>query len=248
MLSNTLTKEEGWRLSIQKAQSGDKNERDSFVTENVGLVYMVLKRFQNRGYDMEDLFQIGVIGLMKAVDKFDTTTDFSFSTYAVPMIIGEIRRFLRDDGMIHISRQVKDNARKIAAAKEELKKNLNCDPTIELLAERTGLSHEEILVAMEATTEIESIYRPVSGKIESDGTPLVLADQFEDRKETENELINKITIGQMLEQLEERDRRLIELRYMEGKTQSESAKELGMNQVAVSRLEKKILLYLRGQF
>ena len=119
MNSSISTKEEGWKRSIQKAQEGDKAQRDALVTDNVGLVYMVLKRFHNRGYEMEDLFQIGVIGLMKAIDKFDVSMDFSFSTYAVPMIIGEIRRFLRDDGLLHISRQVKDNARKIAIAKEE---------------------------------------------------------------------------------------------------------------------------------
>lgn len=248
MNSNTLTKDEGWRLSIQEAQAGDKAKRDAFVTDNIGLVYMVLKRFQNRGLEMEDLFQIGVIGLMKAIDKFDTRTEFSFSTYAVPMIIGEIRRFLRDDGMLHVSRQVKDNARKIAIAKEELRKIQNSDPTMEELMKATHLSAEEILMAMEATTEVDSIYRPIGGNGDSDNGGLVLADQLEDHKASENDLINRITVSQMLESLEEKERRLIELRYMEGKTQSQSAKELGMNQVAVSRMEKKILLYLRRQF
>lgn len=240
------TKEEAWRLSIQKAQNGDKTERDALVEANTGLVYMVLKRFYNRGHEPEDLFQIGVIGLLKAIDKFDTNTDFSFSTYAVPMIIGEIRRFLRDDGLIHVSRQVKDNARRIAIAKEELKKQNSHDPTMEELVEATGLSVEEIVVAMEATTEVESIYQPLGGA--SDGSQLVLADQLEDSKENETELIDRITVAQMLDTLEDKERRLIELRYMEGKTQTESAKALGMNQVAVSRLEKKILLFLRQQF
>lgn len=240
------TKEEAWRLSIRKAQNGDKTERDALVEANTGLVYMVLKRFYNRGHEPEDLFQIGVIGLLKAIDKFDTNTDFSFSTYAVPMIIGEIRRFLRDDGLIHVSRQVKDNARRIAIAKEELKKQNSHDPTMEELVEATGLSVEEIVVAMEATTEVESIYQPLGGA--SDGSQLVLADQLEDSKENETELIDRITVAQMLDTLEDKERRLIELRYMEGKTQTESAKALGMNQVAVSRLEKKILLFLRQQF
>lgn len=240
------TKEEAWRLSIRKAQNGDKTERDALVEANTGLVYMVLKRFYNRGHEPEDLFQIGVIGLLKAIDKFDTNTDFSFSTYAVPMIIGEIRRFLRDDGLIHVSRQVKDNARRIAIAKEELKKQNSHDPTMEELVEATGLSVEEIVVAMEATTEVESIYQPLGGT--SDGSQLVLADQLEDGKENETELIDRITVAQMLDTLEDKERRLIELRYMEGKTQTESAKALGMNQVAVSRLEKKILLFLRQQF
>ena len=246
MTSNLLTKEETWRESIQKAQAGDKTERDYLVTANMGLVYMVLKRFANRGQEQEDLFQIGIIGLMKAIDKFDISRDFSFSAYAVPMIIGEIRRFLRDDGIIHVSRQVKDNARRIAIVKEELKKNQNTDPTMEDLAIATGLSMDEILMAIEATTEVESIYQPVGNQ--SDGSKLLLADQLEDQQTGEADLIDRITVSQMLSTLETRERRLIELRYLEGKTQTESAKELGMNQVAVSRLEKKILLFLRQQF
>ncbi len=245
MAASTSTKEEGWKLSILKAQNGDKTERDALVTANMGLVYMVLKRFSNRGCEQEDLFQIGVIGLIKAIDKFDVSTDFSFSTYAVPMIIGEIRRFLRDDGMLHVSRQIKENARKIAMVKEKLKKSNNIDPTITELMEATGLSSEEIVAAIEATTDVESIYQPIGRQ--SDGSQLVLADQLEDVRKSEVELINRITVSQMLDSLEERERLLIELRYLEGKTQSESAKVLGMNQVAVSRLEKKILLFLRQQ-
>ncbi|MGN1156412.1 MAG: sigma-70 family RNA polymerase sigma factor [Agathobacter sp.] len=246
MTSSLVTKEEAWKESILKAQNGDKAERDLLVTANTGLVYMVLKRFSNRGHEQEDLFQIGVIGLMKAIDKFDVTREFSFSTYAVPMIIGEIRRFLRDDGIIHVSRQVKDNARRIAIVKEELKKTKNTDPTIEELVEATGLTVEEILMATQATTEVESIYQPVGNQ--SDGSKLLLADQLEDQQTGETDLINRITVTQMLNTLESKERRLIELRYLEGKTQTESAKILGMNQVAVSRLEKKILLFLRQQF
>ena len=122
MSSNLLTKEKETRIYIQKAQEGDTDKRDALVTENMGLVYMVLKRFQGRGYEKEDLFQIGVIGLIKAIDRFDLERDLAFSTYAVPMIMGEIKRFLRDDGMIHVSRQMKENARKIAQVKEQLKK------------------------------------------------------------------------------------------------------------------------------
>lgn len=243
MSTSVLTKEEGWKLSILKAQNGDKMERDTLVTANVGLVYMVVKRFANRGYEQEDLFQIGVIGLLKAIDKFDVSTTFSFSTYAVPMIVGEIRRFLRDDGMLHVSRQIKENARKIAMVKEQFKKMNNVDPTVNDLAEVTGLSTEEIVSAIEAGSEVESIDQPIGR--ESDGSRTTLADQLEDMRKTETELLNRITVSQMLDLLEERERRLIELRYLEGKTQSESAKVLGINQVAVSRLEKKILLFLR---
>ena len=243
MASSLCTNEEGWRASIRKAQEGDKEERDRLVTDNVGLIYMVLKRFSGRGYEKEDLFQIGAIGLLKAVDKFDLSRDLSFSTYAVPMIIGEIKRFLRDDGMIHVSRQIKDNARKVAAAKEALKKTNNCDPTVEELEKATGLTGDEILMAIEATTEVESIFQPVANG--TDGNQMILMDQLEDTKENEQELINRITILQIMDGLEEKNRRLLELRFWEGKTQSESAKILGMNQVAVSRLEKRILLSLR---
>lgn len=229
--------------SIRKAQEGDKTERDRLVADNVGLIYMVLKRFSGRGYEQEDLFQIGVIGLLKAIDKFDLSRNLSFSTYAVPMIIGEIRRFLRDDGMLHVSRQIKDNARRIAVVKESFKKCHNCDPTMEELIEATGLAVDEIVMAIEATAEVESIFQPIT--LGTDGNQVTLADQLEDGRGTEVELINRITVLQMLDTLGEKDRRLIELRFWEGKTQSESAKLLGMNQVAVSRLEKRILLGLR---
>ena len=243
MSSSLCTKEE-WRSSIQKAQEGDKAARDTLVNANIGLVYMVIKRFQGRGCEIEDLFQIGVIGLLKAIDKFDLSRELSFSTYAVPLIIGEIRRFLRDDGMIHVSRQIKDNARKIAIIKEELKKTNNSEPTIEELSKATGLATDDILMAIEATTEVESIYQPIGSG--SDGTQMVLADQLVDTKKNETEVIDRITVIQLLDSLNEKDRRLIELRFWEGKTQSESARLLGMNQVAVSRLEKKILHGLRG--
>lgn len=246
MSRSSCTKEEGWKNSIRKAQGGDKAERDALVVSNVGLIYMVLRRFPTKGYEQEDLFQIGVIGLIKAIDKFDLSKELSFSTYAVPMIIGEIRRFLRDDGMIHVSRQIKDNARKIAVVKEELKKTQNCDPTLEQLMHATGLSIDEILMAMEATTEIESIYQPIGST--NDEKQMILLDQLEDTKESERELVDRIALSQILETLEEKDRKLIELRYMQGKTQSESASILGMNQVAVSRSEKRILLFLRKQF
>ena len=229
--------------SIRKAQEGDKTERDRLVADNVGLIYMVLKRFAGRGYEQEDLFQVGAIGLLKAIDKFDLSRELSFSTYAVPMIIGEIRRFIRDDGLLHVSRQIKDNARRIAVVKEELKKNNNCDPTIEELVEATGLTGDDILMAMEATSEVESIFQPIAfGK---DGNQMTLADQLEDVRKTEQELVNRLTVGQMLDSLDEKDRKLMVLRFWEGKTQSESAKVLGMNQVAVSRSEKRILLSLR---
>ena len=245
MNTSGCTKEEAWRASILRAQGGDKKERDTLIESNTGLVYMVLKRFTGRGYEQEDLFQIGVIGLIKAIDKFDVARELSFSTYAVPMIIGEIRRFIRDDGMIHISRQIKDNARKIAIIKENWKKTWNAEPTLLELMEETGLRAEEILSAIEATAEVESLYKPIMGNNEEG--KLTLADQIEDGKENEKTIINQITVKQMLETLTETERILIQLRYMEDKTQNEIAQILGINQVAVSRMEKKVLLRLRNQ-
>ncbi len=242
MNSNLATKEKDWKECFIKAQEGNKDARDFIVAENVGLIYMVLKRFGGRGYEMEDLFQIGAIGLLKAVDRFDLEKEYAFSTYAVPMIIGEIQRFLRDDGMIHVSRQLKEHARKIAIVKEQLKKNQNKEPTIQELEAETGLSRDDIILALDATTEVESIYRPVGNG------EWTIADQLVDEQFSETKILNQITVIQMLETLDEKERQLLVLRYMEGKTQTEVAQILDMNQVAVSRLEKKILLYLRKKF
>ena len=150
MSSKIPAKEENGRQNIQRAQQGDRKIRQQMITENMGLVYMVAKRFANRGTDLQDLTQIGVIGLIKAIDRFDTSLSYSFSTYAVPLIMGEIRRFLRDDGMIHTSRQMKEHARKIAIVREQMKKTQNKEPTLQELAEKTGIAIEDLVVAMEA--------------------------------------------------------------------------------------------------
>ncbi len=208
----------------------------------MGLVYMVARRFEGRGTDREELVQIGAIGLIKAIDKFDPALPYSFSTYAVPLIIGEIRRFLRDDGMIHISRSVKENARKIAIVREKLKKTENKDPTLEELRELTGLEYEEIVTAMEATSEVDSIYRPLAGE---DGDSLTLGEKLADEKQFETPIVNSIALQQVMDTLEENENRLISLRYMQNRTQAETARILGTNQVAVSRMERKILTKLR---
>lgn len=208
----------------------------------MGLVYMVARRFEGRGTDREELVQIGAIGLIKAIDKFDPALPYSFSTYAVPLIIGEIRRFLRDDGMIHISRSVKENARKIAIVREKLKKTENKDPTLEELRELTGLEYEEIVTAMEATSEVDSIYRPLAGE---DGDSLTLGEKLADEKQFETPIVNSIALQQVMDTLEENENRLINLRYMQNRTQAETARILGTNQVAVSRMERKILTKLR---
>ena len=170
---------------LKRSQAGDESATEEMMKLNAGLVQSIALKCSGRGVDLEDLIQIGNIGMLKAIRSFDFSRGCAFSTYAVPKIAGEIRRFLRDDGMLHVSRQIKENARKIAAAKEELKKTNNCEPAMEELARMTGLTMDDILMAMEATTEIESIYQPIyAGK---DGSQVVLADQLEDVTKNENE-------------------------------------------------------------
>ena len=206
------------------------------ITENMGLVYMVAKRFANRGTDLQDLTQIGVIGLIKAIDRFDTSLSYSFSTYAVPLIMGEIRRFLRDDGMIHTSRQMKEHARKIAIVREQMKKTQNKEPTLQELAEKTGIAIEDLVVAMEAGREVDSFSRPVT---ENDGKVLTLEEKLEDNYRFETPLLNHIALKQAIEA------QLIKFRYMDNLSQAETAKRMGKNQVSVSRSERKILEKLR---
>lgn len=248
MSSSRAAKEENWQDVFYRAKEGDVDARNQIVSDNLGLIYLVLKRFGGRGYDMEDLFQIGAIGLMKAAERFDPERKFAFSTYAVPMIIGEIRRYLRDDGMIHISRQLKEHARKIAVARERIKRETNEEPTLFMLQQETGLSKEDILSAADVNVTVESIYHPIGNGSDSGEKELTLADQLVDEQSSELELIDKITVKQMMERLNEEERLLLSLRYMEGRTQKEVAEVLGKNQVAVSRMEKKILLCLRQQF
>lgn len=206
----------------------------------MGLVHMVAGRFLGRGLELEELAQIGVIGLLKAIDRFDPALSYAFSTYAVPLIMGEIRRFLRDDGMIHISRRIKDDARKIAVVREQLKKTENREPTIEELARETKLEYEEIVMALQAGI-VESIQKPVS----ADDQSVTLEEQLEDGRRFEIPILDHIALEQALGELDEKEARLIELRYMENKTQAEVARLMGTNQVAVSRLEKKALGQMR---
>lgn len=242
MSGKLSAKEESWRTDIIRAQQGDQTIRQQLVTQNMGLVYMVVKRFGNRGADTEELIQIGSIGLIKAIDHFDPDLPYSFSTYAVPLIMGEIRRFLRDDGMIHISRKIKEDARKIAIIREKIKKMENREPSIEELRQQTGLDEEELLLAMDATAEVTSISKPIAGE---EGKMITIEDHLEDQKRFEGDILNHILIKEAIKGLEKSEIRLIELRYMQNRTQSEVAHMMGTNQVAVSRQERKILGKLR---
>lgn len=236
------SKDEQVKELLELAHSGDKQARDTMVKDNMGLVWSIVRRFGNRGYELEDLFQIGSIGLMKAIDKFDISFDVKFSTYAVPMITGEIKRFLRDDGLIKVSRNLKENGARIKLAREKLQIELGRDVTLKELAEETGIERAEIVMALEANGEVESIdktYAPENGKESS------LADRLPQERDNHEILINHILLEQLLKELGTEERRLIKMRYFEERTQMQVAKELGISQVQVSRMEKKILLSMR---
>ncbi len=228
---------------LRKAHNGDKEARDLLVSDNVGLIWSVVKRFNGRGHDMEDLFQIGCIGMMKAIDKFDFSYDVKFSTYAVPMISGEIKRFLRDDGMIKVSRSIKENGWKIIRAGEAFVNEMGRDATIEELAAATELTVEEVVMALDAGADVESIYKSV---YQNDGNEIYLVDRLVKEKDENEEIINHLMLNEMLDNLSERDRQLIVLRYFQDKTQMDVAEIMGISQVQVSRMEKKILLRLRS--
>lgn len=227
---------------IKRSHEGDEKARTQLVEENVGLVWCVVKRFYGRGTEPEDLFQIGSIGLLKAIDKFDLSYDVKFSTYAVPMISGEIKRFLRDDGMIKVSRSLKELSYRVYLAKEEMKERLNREPTVEELAEKLEVEKEELALALESGGEVESLHKPIYQK---DGNEIQLMDKLEEKEEQEEKILNHMLLQQLLEQLKKEERQLIYMRYFANKTQSEIGKTMGISQVQVSRLEKKILGYLR---
>lgn len=228
---------------IRLSQEGDKQAREQLVTENVGLVWSMVRRFLGRGCEAEDLFQIGTIGLMKAIDKFDVSFDVKFSTYAVPMIMGEIKRFLRDDGMIKVSRTLKETNMKLRAASERLSLELGRDATMEEIARDTGIGMEDLALAMEACTEVESLSRPMN---RTDGSVTTLGEHLPGEEDGTEQIVNQLVTKQLLESLDKEERRLIELRYFENKTQTELAGVFGVSQVQISRMEKKILQRMRS--
>ncbi len=246
---------------IEKSQAGDKGAREVLIEKNLGLVHHIVRRFVGRGYEPDDLFQIGAIGLMKAIDKFDLRMEVKFSTYAVPMITGEIKRFIRDDGMVKVSRTIKENGLKVRIARQQLQAELGREPTLQEIAGKAELSGEEIVLAMEAAIEVESIYNAV---YQDDGSEVYLVDKVVQGVSgcvgssigsygsicsdvEKDKLLDRMLLKQLLDTLNERERRLIDMRYFQNRTQTEVADILGISQVQVSRLEKKILLQLRGR-
>ncbi|AUG58329.1 RNA polymerase sporulation sigma factor SigF [Acetivibrio saccincola] len=228
---------------IKKAKKGDKEVQSVLVEKNIGLVWSIVKRFQNRGYEPEDIFQIGCIGLIKAINKFDDSFNVKFSTYAVPMIIGEIKRFIRDDGMIKVSRSLKELANKTRITKEIMTKELGREPSISEISNHLKIPKEEIVMALEASYTPESLYSTVG---EGENSSMLLIDRIDnERSDNELDLVDKIDLRNVLETLKPREKQIIILRYYKEKTQSQIAKMLGISQVQVSRIEKKILEEIR---
>lgn len=238
----TLTNEEK-ELLFERIKNGDKEARELYIKGNLRLVLSVIKRFGSSNENADDLFQIGCIGLMKAIDNFNTTLNVRFSTYAVPMIIGEIRRYLRDNSAIRVSRSLRDIAYKAIYARENyVKKNLK-EPTITEIASEIGIEKEEIVYALDAIQSPMSLYEPV---YTDGGDTLYVMDQVSDKKNREENWVENLALQDAVARLSQREQHIIELRFFEGKTQMEVAEEIGISQAQVSRLEKNALKTMRN--
>ena len=228
---------------FQKIKKGDSEAREQYIKGNLRLVLSVIKRFQNSNENPDDLFQIGCVGLMKAVDHFDPSRLVKFSTYAVPMIIGEVRRFLRDNNSIRVSRSLRDIAYKTVSAREALTRELDREPTLDEIAERTSINREEIIQSLDAIQSPLSLYEPVYS---DGGDTLYVMDQISDKKNKEDNWVQEIALCEALKKLPKREQRIIKMRFYEGKTQMEIAQEIHISQAQVSRLEKSALKTMKG--
>jgi RNA polymerase sporulation-specific sigma factor len=228
---------------IKLAKEGNQDAKEQVVTENLGLVWAVARRFLGRGHELEDLYQIGCIGLMKCIEKFDLSFDVKFSTYAVPMISGEIKRFLRDDGMIKVSRTLKETSYKVKKAREDILNQTGEEPKLEELSKLLDIDMEEIVASLEANVEVESIHKTI---YQNDGNAVYLMDKIANVEDENEKLLDHLVVENLMNKLESQEQKIIEMRYFENRTQTEIAKEMNISQVQVSRLEKKILLKMRG--
>ncbi len=233
----TVLKEKEKTELLRKAQQGDKNAREELVCGNLRLVLSVVQKFTNRGENLDDLFQVGCIGLIKAIDHFDLSQQVKFSTYAVPMIVGEIRRYLRDNNAVRVSRSVRDLAYKAMQVREELQNNKEQEPTMKQIAERLGVAEEEVVLALEAIVDPISLYEPVYSE---SGDSIFVMDQIGDHNDDMNWL-GEISLKMEIAKLAPREKRILQLRFFDGKTQMEVASEIGISQAQVSRLEKGAL-------
>ena len=223
---------------LKKVKQGDNLARDQLVAGNLKLVLAVLHKFTGRGEPSDDLFQIGCIGLIKAIDNFDSNHGVRFSTYAVPMIIGELRRFLRDNSAVRVSRSMRDNAYRALTAKEEFVAKNQREPTPDEIAKMLGLKREDVVFALDAIADPVSLYDPI---YQDGGDTICVMDQIRDNTSTDDNWIEQISIKQAVTDLDEREKRILALRFYDGKTQTEVAKEIGISQAQVSRLEKGVL-------
>lgn len=237
-----LTTEEKESL-FKRILAGDKEAREEYIKGNLRLVLSVIQRFSNSSENVDDLFQIGCIGLIKAIDNFDITQNVKFSTYAVPMILGEVRRYLRDNNSIRVSRSLRDTAYKAIYAKESLIKRNFKEPTIMEIANEVGITKEEITYALDAIQSPVSLYEPVYS---DGGDPLYVMDQISDKKNREENWVEQLSLSEAMKRLPERERHIIDMRFFEGKTQTEVAEEVGISQAQVSRLEKNALKSMRN--
>ena len=229
---------------IPLAKEGNTEALNKLIEANLPLVTSISKKFTNRGYEYEDIYQIGCMGLVKAIKNFDEKYNVKFSTYAVPMIIGEIKRFLRDDRMIKVSRNVKSLAKKLHFDKEALTKKLNREPTVEELAQFSGMDKEEILFALESSASMQYLYEVIH---QDDGSPVLLIDKLSENAIEDKNITEKLALKEALRNLDTKSRQIIVLRYFKDKTQIQVAKMLGISQVQVSRIEKKVLQEMRKQ-
>ena len=228
---------------LKKIKQGDTAAREEFISGNLKLVLSVIQRFAGRGENADDLFQVGCIGLIKAIDNFDMNQQVKFSTYAVPMIIGDIRRYLRDNNAIRVSRSMRDTAYKALNAKERLMAQSQSEPTVEQIAAEVGVSREEIVVALEAIVEPVSLFEPIYN---DSGDTLYVMDQVCDKCDTDSSWVEEISLKQAIRALSDREKNILDLRFFQGKTQMEVAKEIGISQAQVSRLEKSALDRVKG--
>ena len=236
-----LSNEEKEEL-FRRIKQGDQQAREEYIKGNLRLVLSVIKRFSNSNENADDLFQIGCIGLIKAIDNFDTTLDVKFSTYAVPMIIGEIRRYLRDNNSIRVSRSLRDIAYKAIYAKERIVKEELKEPTVEEISKEIGIEKEMIVYALDAIQNPVSLFEPVYTE---GGDALYVMDQISDKKNKEEHWVEELSLREAMDRLGEREKHIIDLRFYEGKTQMEVAREIGISQAQVSRLEKNALKTMR---
>lgn len=236
-----LSSEETDRL-LRQAKDGDRSAREQLISGNLRLVLSVIQKFTNRGENVDDLFQVGCIGLIKAIDNFDVNLGVRFSTYGVPMIIGEIRRYLRDNSAIRVSRSLRDTAYKVLSARERLQNANGREPTVEEIAKELEIPREDVVFAMDAIVDPVSLYEPVYS---DGGDAICVMDQVRDTKNTDESWTEHIALGEAVQKLGERERTILAMRFYDGKTQMEVAREIGISQAQVSRLEKNAITQMR---